>query len=259
MIESIEEEGFCIVRGVLTNDQIEIVRDALTPWLKGDKMGRNNFEGERSERVYAMLAKSPEFAVLVENPRTLPYVEQMLRPNFLLSACLAINVHPGETPQPWHADHVYPGMPRDTLSGISAIIAIDEFTENNGATEVLPGSHRWLDERPVGDDPRRQVMTMAAGSALLLHGALYHRGGANRSDQIRLAVTPQYCQSWLRQLENMTLAVPSDMASGYSPRIQSMLGYNVRDPGFMGYVDGMHPKRLLDADYRGRQARGEHS
>ena len=86
-------------------------------------------------------------------------------------------------------------------------------------------------------------------------GTLLHRGGANRSSTTRLGITPQYCAPALRQIENMVLAVPPEKAGNYSERIQSMLGYNVIDPGFMGYVDGVHPKRLIDPDYKGRKYR----
>lgn len=80
--------------------------------------------------------------------------------------------------------------------------------------------------------------------------------GANNLDKPRLAITPQYCQPWLRQLETMVLAVPLDQAAQYSDRVQALLGYSVRAPGFMGFVDGVHPKWLIDSSYRGRKARG---
>jgi len=80
-------------------------------------------------------------------------------------------------------------------------------------------------------------------------------GGANQSTATRLAITPQYCQPWLRQLESMLLAISAGRAASYSPRLQALLGYSIREPGFMGYVDGMHPKRLIDAQYKGRHLR----
>ena len=96
---------------------------------------------------------------------------------------------------------------------------------------------------------------MPAGSVLLLAGTTYHRGGANRSEGVRLGITPQYCQPWRRQIENMVLAVPPKVARGYSPRVQELLGYDIMEPTFVGYVDGMHPKRLLDPDYVGESHR----
>ncbi|MCB1693058.1 MAG: phytanoyl-CoA dioxygenase family protein [Pseudomonadales bacterium] len=253
----VRERGYTIVPEVLTPAEVSDIKAALAPWLGGLHMGRNDFEGFRTERVYALLAKDDRFARIVEHPRILPIVDLLLEANYLLSANLAINVHPGETPQSFHTDNS--GMPytsRTGIHGISTIWAFDDFTETNGATEVIPGSHLWEDERPLADDSRAEKVIMPAGSVVVFSGSLFHRGGANRSDRVRLAITPQYCQSWLRQLENMTLAVPPDIAARFSPRVQAMLGYSVREPGFMGYVDGMHPMRLVDEGYRGRKARG---
>ncbi len=120
--------------------------------------------------------------------------------------------------------------------GISAIWAIDEFTENNGATELIPGSHTWGEARPDADDGRVQQITMPAGSAVVFMGTLLHRGGANRSNRTRLGITPQYCEPWIRQIENMALAVPSPLASAFSPRVQALLGYSI-DPPFIGYME----------------------
>ncbi|NJN51118.1 MAG: hypothetical protein HC809_04410, partial [Gammaproteobacteria bacterium] len=97
---------------------------------------------------------------------------------------------------------------------------------------------------------------MPAGSVMIFAGNLLHRGGANLSSGTRLGITPQYCAPVVRQLENMVLAVPPAIAGNFSERIQALLGYSVVEPGFMGYVDGLHPRRLIDAQFRGRKARG---
>ena len=79
-------------------------------------------------------------------------------------------------------------------------------------------------------------------------GTVWHRGGANAADRPRLGITPQYCQPWARQLENMVLAVPQDVAATYPRRVQELLGYSIHPP-LMGYVNGMHPARLIDPEY----------
>ncbi|MEC8808700.1 MAG: phytanoyl-CoA dioxygenase family protein, partial [Pseudomonadota bacterium] len=166
--------------------------------------------------------------------------------------------HPGETPQPMHIDDNAGNLPFPRPRahfGVSTIWALDDFTTDNGATEVVAGSHRWPEERQAEENEITQVV-MPAGSVIVFLGTLLHRGGANRSTSDRLAITPQYCMPGLRQIENMALAVPPSTAGQYSPRIQEMLGYATIDPGFMGYVDGVHPKRLIDPDYQGRRARG---
>ncbi len=254
-IEAINDQGYTIIESLLSDSDIDRIKSALEPWLQGQLMGRNNFEGEKSERVYALLAKHPDFALLVEHPEVLAILDQMLEPDYLLSANLAINVHPGETPQPFHRDNDGGAFAAARVNhGISVIWNLDDFTDDNGATEIIPGSHRFVHEVPAAKDAIK--VTMPAGSALIFSGSLVHRGGANHSDKVRLAITPQYCQPWLRQLENMVLSVPPEKVALLSPKVQALLGYSVRSPGFMGYVDGLHPKRLIDAQYQGRKARG---
>jgi len=256
---AVRTHGYVIIEGLLAADEIAAVKQALSPWLRGRHFGRNDFEGERTERVYALLAKAPVLAGIIEHPTVLSLLDRLLPPQYLLSAALAINVHPGETPQPFHIDDSsmrQPGPRPHPHLGVSTIWAFDDFTSANGATEVIPGSHRWDESRfPAREEDAIKVI-MPAGSAVVFLGNLIHRGGANRSGGIRLGITPQYCVPWVRQIENMVLAVPPDVAARYSPRIQEMLGYSTIDPGFMGYVDGLHPRRLIDPAYRGRKAQG---
>ncbi len=258
-LKALEKQGYTILQRLISPSLMAQIRDELEPYFQQKLMGRNNFEGHATERVYALLAKSPSMARLIEHPDVLALLDQCLPKNYLLSAALAINVHPGETPQPWHIDDGAGGLgipkPRKAF-GMSTIWAFDDFTQENGATEIVPGSHLWDDQRQPTDADIHQVI-MPAGSVLVFQGTLLHRGGANRSSTKRLAITPQYCAPGLRQIENMVLAVPGELAKGYSPRIQSMLGYNVIDPGFMGYVDGQHPRRLLEPDYQGRKYRND--
>ncbi|MFT7243701.1 MAG: ectoine hydroxylase-related dioxygenase (phytanoyl-CoA dioxygenase family) [Candidatus Azotimanducaceae bacterium] len=255
-LTAIDEVGYSVLENLIDAKTIGVIKSELAPFLQKDLMGRNNFEGLESERVYALLAKAPSIAELIEHPTIIELLDKLLEPTYLLSANLAINVHPGETPQPYHADHAsLPISDRTQMNGISVIWALDDFTADNGATEIVKASHHWKTELPSATTEPIKVI-MPAGSAVIFHGSLYHRGGANQSQTSRLAITPQYCQPWLRQLENMVLAVPPAKAAQYSDRIQELLGYSIREPGFMGYVDGIHPKRLIRDDYQGRHSRG---
>jgi ectoine hydroxylase-related dioxygenase (phytanoyl-CoA dioxygenase family) len=244
-LEELRRTGFVVLDRLLGRDQLRVIRAELAPYLAGRLFGRNDFEGFRSERVYALLAKAPSVAMLVEHPAVLHLVDAVLDPNYLLSANLAINVHPGETAQSLHTDDGYCRIPRPRQAmGVSAIWAIDDFTEYNGATEVIPASHAWDDEGPGPNDRRVEQIIMPAGSVVVFMGTLLHRGGANRSNQTRLGITPQYCQPWIRQIENMSLAVPPPLAATFSSRVQAMLGYSIHPP-FIGYVDGRDPGRLV--------------
>jgi ectoine hydroxylase-related dioxygenase (phytanoyl-CoA dioxygenase family) len=255
LVEAIRHDGYVVAPDLIAQREVAEIKASLAPWLRGERMGRNDFEGLCSERVYALLAKAPPVARIVEHPEVLAVVDELLRPHYRLSACLAIQVHPGETAQAWHADDSYVLVPRPRpMVGVSAIWAFDDFGEENGATEVIPGSHRWgPDERAVPDDPRAVKVAMQAGCAVLFAGTLLHRGGAHRGTSTRLGITPQYCEGWVRQIENMPLAVPPEIACCYSERVQELLGYDIFEPTFIGYVDGMHPKRLLGPDYVARR------
>ncbi len=246
-LDDIGRQGYTVIEGVLGPETLTELRRQTTPYLQGELMGRNDFEGRRSERVYALLAKAPATATLVEHPAVLELVDALLAPSYLLSAALVVNVHPGETAQAWHPDDALGAPPRPReLQGVSTMWAIDDFTSENGATQVIPGSHRWDRDR-VDDEAEQTAVTleMPSGSVAVFAGSLLHRGSANRSDDVRYGITIQYCQPWLRQLENMVLAVPPETAARYSARVQELLGYNIVAGTFVGYVDGRHPRKLL--------------
>ena len=255
-LATLRRDGYVVARDLLSSQQTEAVHRELAPYLQQKWMGRNEFEGLCSERVYAVLSKAPSLAPLIEHPRVLGLIDHLLHPNYLLSAGIAIKVHPGETAQAFHCDDGASRIPRPRpMQGVSAIWALDDFSESNGATEVIPGSHLWeSEEPPAPDDSRTTKIVMSAGSVVVFAGSLYHRGGANRSSGTRLGFTPQYCEPWLRQIETMVLAVPPERARQYSVRVQELLGYSIAAPSFMGYVDGVHPRRLVDPGYRSERA-----
>ncbi len=245
-LTQLRNDGYVVLRDVLSPAQVRSVRDELEPHL--GPFGRNPFEGERTQRAYALLAKAPSIATLVEHPEVLALTDSFLWKSYLLWGALAINLHPGETRQDYHCDDEAGAPPRPRAAqGMSTMWALDDFTEGNGATEIIPGSHLWgPDESPDAHDSRTRQTLMSAGSVMIWQGSLFHRGGANRSDGTRLGVTIQYSQPWLRQIENMVLAVPPKKAARYSPRVREMLGYGLMEPSFLGYVDGRNPRRLVE-------------
>src|SRR5580692_5240579 len=230
-LQQLQSEGFVVLRDAAGTDLVGRFRKELAPYLATAPFGRNDFEGFRSQRLYALLTKAR------------------------VTANIAINVHPGETAQSLHPDDGYCGVPRPRRPfGVSAVWAIDEFTAENGATEVLPGSHLFGHEPIAADDPRVRPVEMSPGSVVVFLGTTLHRGGANRSDGVRLGLTPQYCQPWMRQIENMALAVPPDVVATLPERVQELLGYSIMPP-FIGYVDGQHPRRVLEMAALGQPSR----
>jgi len=250
-IESLQRTGYAILEQVLDRAALDELTEALAPFEAARPMGRNAFEGERSQRVYSLAGKGEVFLRLIEHPAIVALLDAVLMPNYLLSTAQSIRLHPGETAQAWHTDDAFYPSPRPHARplALSVIWAIEDFATDNGATEVIPGSHHWGMETPDAHEVRPAPAVMPRGSAIVFDGALWHRGGANRSSRTRLAISPQYCQPYLRPQESQLLIVPPDAARACTPRMRSMLGYSIHPP-FIGQVDGMHPLRLVDPGYR---------
>ncbi len=273
-LDRLDADGFTILEALLPARDLQTYRDALEPQFARRAFGRNVFEGRKTERIYTLPAVHPVFADLAAHPLVMALCDALLAPNYLLTAAQAIRIHPGEDAQPLHFDDSFYPFPRPRAPiSLATICAVDDFTAENGATEVIPGSHRWGDVAPrgvvgadhfaqrttygrtsdsalrlggAGDvvDATPQPVCMRAGSVVLFVGTLWHRGGANRSQAPRLALTYQYCEPWARQQENFTLAIAPDVARAMPERVQELLGYSIHPP-FMGHTSGVHPKRRL--------------
>ncbi len=248
---NINRDGFTIIGDFLDAATLAEVRAGVAPHL-GRHRGRNAFEGFTTERVYTLVGRGKVFECIAQEPRLLALIGRFLAPNFLLSAAQAIQIHPGEAEQGLHSDDSFYKVPRPRPPlSVSMICAIDDFTQENGATMIVPGSHTWgpVDQGalPKAQAEKRPVV-MKAGSCIVFPGTLIHGGGANRSNAPRLAITYQYCEGWLRQQENFFLAIPRDIAKTMPPRVRELLGYSIW-PSFMGMVTAYHPERIFDDDF----------
>jgi ectoine hydroxylase-related dioxygenase (phytanoyl-CoA dioxygenase family) len=245
VIGDLRRDGYSVVESLLSADEAAAVREELRRISRAIPTGRNDFEGFKTQRIYALFAKTRVFDALAVHPLLLNVLDTILGPSYHLSAPTGIDIAPGEKPQFLHHDDgIYP-LPRPHPEVVlNSMWAFDDFTEDNGATRVVPGSHLWTDRMPV--DPDETVtITMPAGSVLFIVGNLWHGGGANHTDQPRMGVLLEYAAGWLRQQETHTLAVPPEIVRTLEPRLQELLGYNIHPP-FVGYVDGRHPRRLLE-------------
>jgi ectoine hydroxylase-related dioxygenase (phytanoyl-CoA dioxygenase family) len=246
LMESVERQGYVVVENLISPDFVAEIKADLIPRFEHES-GRNNFEGFKTQRLYGFFEKSLICNPLVEHPLILGCLDRIFEPNYLLSQLQAINILPGEAQQPLHPDDAFYPWPRPRRPlGAATIWAIDDFTEENGATVVIPKSHLWDDRKPTRADlDRLQPVVMPAGSVVFFVGTLWHGGGANRSDAARLCVSAQYCAPWCRTQENYSLSLSRETVKKCSEHIQRMLGYSIHAP-FMGFVDGKHPKRLLE-------------
>ena len=244
LLGEVHEHGYVIITELVSRETMAGIKAEVLQFLTHD--GRNEFEGFKTRRIYSVIEKTLACNPLVDHPLILALLDTILMNNYLLSQLQAIDVYPGEVRQPLHHDDGFYPIPRPRAPFSAATIwAIDDFTEENGATLVIPGSHSWGNRQPGPDPDDLRPAVMPAGSVVFFLGTLWHGAGANKSSEPRMAATAQYCEPWARQQENYSLAISRERARLCSSEIQTMLGYSMLFP-FIGFVDGRDPKRLLE-------------
>lgn len=241
--ETLMRDGYVIIENLIPQETCaEIKAEGLA--LLG-QTGRNAFEGHQTQRVYNVLSKTRLTDQLAIHPRILGLMDRLFEPGFLLSQSQIINILPGEAPQGLHHDDGFYRLPRPRQPlGAATVWAIDEFTSDNGATVVVPGSHHWGDGRIAKRDEAIPAV-MPAGSVVFFLGTTWHGGGENHSEAARFAITHQYCEAYMRQQENYLLELSKETVRALSPELQALVGYSIYPP-FMGMVEGMHPLRTLE-------------
>ncbi len=207
----------------------------------------NSFEGAKTVRIYNLLAFGECYERIPVHPNVLPIVEGVLDRGCLVSSLSSIAICPGEVAQPIHADdQLIPLAKPHAPTVCNTMWALTDFTEANGATRVIPGSH-LADHSPDYGRPYESVAAeMPRGSVLVWHGSLWHGGGANSTDDRRVGIAMNYCAGWIRQQENQQLGIPREIAARFSPRLRELCGYGVYN-GLIGHIDKHSPAEMLDA------------
>jgi hypothetical protein len=248
VVAAMQAEGYCIVEAMMPPGDVAATKAELLEILAATPEGRNDFEGFKTQRIYALFAKTRRFDQWAIHPLMLGVLDRVLH-FYQLSAPVGIHIGPGEVAQGLHKDQsVYP-LPDDFAPVVvNTMWAFDDFTRANGATRLIPRSHTWTDRRPTEDD-EFVYAEMPAGSVMFYLGNAWHSGGANTTDAPRLGVILEYVAALLRPQENHVLAVPREVTEQLPERLQELLGYNIFPP-FVGYVDGRHPRRYISEPVR---------
>jgi ectoine hydroxylase-related dioxygenase (phytanoyl-CoA dioxygenase family) len=177
---------------------------------------------------------------MVAHPLVLDAVDQTLDPSkttFQLHLTQAITIGPRSPAQYLHRDHWcfdFHAFPVDLHVEVATIWALTDFTEENGATRVIPDSHRTTGRDH--DVSLVEQAVMPRGSVVLYVGNTVHGGGENRSDSHRTGVNVDYTLGWLRQEENQYLSVPREIAANLPERVQKLMGYSMGAYA-LGYID----------------------
>jgi ectoine hydroxylase-related dioxygenase (phytanoyl-CoA dioxygenase family) len=243
VVAALERDGACVVLNQVPDEIIDAVNaDFRAPFDDLGRFDETDFNGYKTLRISGVLGISLAAAKLVEHPRVLAAADAVLLPNcanYRIGSLTGIEIWPGEGDQVLHLDDtIYPLRLPDTQLQNSAMWALNDFTAENGATRVVPGSHKKLppafdDMENLSDEIVQAVMPR--GSLLLYLGTTLHGGGSNRSEAPRAGLINTYSLGWLRQEENQYLNVSRDVAETHSATIQRLMGY-CRHPGEDGHL-----------------------
>jgi ectoine hydroxylase-related dioxygenase (phytanoyl-CoA dioxygenase family) len=239
--EILERDGAVILERLVDPELVSRVRTELEPYIADTPAGSDDFAGRRTRRTGALIARSPSSHELIRHPLVLDVVGRLLAraSNHQLHLTQTIAIAPGQPAQPIHRDQwafdFFP-FPADHHVQCNTIWALTDFTEDNGATRLIPGSQDWPDshEHTLEETVPAE---MPLGSCLLYTGKVYHGGGANTTeDEVRIAGNITYVVGWLRQEENQYLSVPHDIAVTLDDDLLRLMGY-ASGAYALGYID----------------------
>jgi ectoine hydroxylase-related dioxygenase (phytanoyl-CoA dioxygenase family) len=247
------------------NDEVGEALDRADPEEAMFNPVMQAFHGPCTRQVTGVPGISRTFAIDVMcSPLLLELCDRVLLPScarYQLNLGHLLQRGPGSDEQWLHRDEaVWSDVPRPGPElQLATVIAFVDFTRENGATRIVPGSHRWPDRvlspaeqisapRPAPD--QIAYAEMPAGSAVVYLGGTIHAGGANTTDIPRRGAHLSYCLGWLRTEENNYLAIPPAVAATLPRQAQELIGYAVHDSiprggGYLGMVRMQDPVELL--------------
>ena len=228
IVAAVQQDGAVILDDVLSEGFIAALREETDPYMEHTSNGEDHFAGHQTTRTGGLLVRSEKCRELIEHQAILNPCNEFLAPyceRVQLHLTQIIRIRPGETAQTIHRDRWAWGKHLSHLEPqFNTIWAITDFTAENGATQVVPGSTQWPDDQEIKPEQITQA-EMKAGSVLMYSGSVFHGGGANTSDQDRIGINITYALGWLRQEENQYLSCPPELAKDLTPTLQGLAGY----------------------------------
>ncbi len=243
----IAEQGYTIVEDAIEPDLVDALNEHLArlEQFLDVQPAPNSFEGHHTLRIYNLLAYGKLYEQVPVHDHVLPIVEGVLDPGCLVSSLSSIAILPGESAQPIHADDQLIPIPKPHPPTVcNSMWALTDFTDANGATRIIPGSH-LADCSPDYGKPYDSVAAeMPKGSVLIWHGSLWHGGGANATGERRVGLAMNYCAGYIRQQENQQLGLPLATVKEFSPRLRELVGFGVYNM-LIGHINKQSPDKLL--------------
>lgn len=230
VLEALNKDGGVIIDNYASRETMAAIHSELAPYLGNCGVGRDSFTGYKTHRVGAIMSRSKTARQLALDPLINGSCQQFLAPycdNYQLHLTQAVSISSGEGAQSIHRDRGVWGfrVPREIETQFSTIWAINDFTRENGATRVVPGSHLWEDEREHCQEEIAYA-EMESGSVFIYSGSVLHGGGQNQTASDRVGLLLHYTLGWLRQEENQYISCPPHIAKTFSPELRSLIGYS---------------------------------
>ncbi len=230
VLKALDRDGAAIIRHLMSDEDMDIMEAELTPYFDATPKGKDEFHGTRTQRTGALFARSAKAREIAVNKSVLAACDHLLLPHcerYQLHLSQAIKIGPGETSQTLHKDKwAWSNMFAEVEPQLNCIWAMTDFTRENGATVVVPGSASWPSDRRAEEHEKARA-EMPRGSVLLFTGSVLHGGGANQTESPRIGINIDYALGWLRQEENQYLCCPPDMAKDFDPALRRLLGYDM--------------------------------
>ncbi len=247
------EQGFTIVEDLIAPELVDALLADVhrLEAAQNSRPADNRFEGNRTTRTYNLLAYGEIWQQVPTQPEVLALVEGVLGPQCLVSSLASISLAPGESAQIIHADDQIQPLAKPHVATVcNSMWALTDFTEANGATRVVPGSHLWQNPDYFETDTTIESVPaeMSKGSVLVWHGSTWHGGGANLTDDdVRVGVAMNYCAGFIRQQENQQLGVPAGVMATFSPELRQLCGLGMYR-GLTGNIEKRSPAEMLYGD-----------
>ena len=251
-VAAVAERGYTIVENAIERGLIDELNDTLLKLERDLKIvpAKNGFEGHHTVRIYNLLAHGDVFARIPVHANVLPVVEGVLDKGCLISSLSSISIDPGEIAQPIHADdQVMPVAKPHAPFVCNSMWALTDFTEENGATRIIPGTHKADASPNYGQHYDSIPAEMKKGSVLIWHGSLWHGGGANKSKARRVGIAMNYCAGYIRQQENQQLGLPLETLRNFEPRLQELCGFGTY-MNLIGHIEKKTPAQRLHGETR---------
>lgn len=228
LVETVARDGAAIVDALIPERQVARTLDELMPYIEATGAGADDFSGRRTTRTGALVPRSAAARELVCHPLIVSAARAFLAPyceRIQLHLTQVIRIRPGQPAQAIHRDRWAWGIHlRHLEPQWNTIWAMTPFRSENGATQVVPGSVDWPDDR-IARPEEITTAEMSPGSVLVYSGSVFHGGGENRSKEDRIGINLTYALGWLRQEENHYLGCPPEIARSLDPELQELLGY----------------------------------